>query len=173
MKTKIIIAGLALIAMSSFAQATSVSEREYKRGYKDCLVGQYDQYQHGASYKRGCRAAEESGKANRQNSHSNQNVNKDHMKAICDGAVTGRFNPHVRSVRVGNVEQQDFGWGVYGSVVLDDGATADYVCMFSAAGVFKRVNASEPMGASYEMDHEGYCPPDVSQADRYKYPGCN
>lgn len=170
---KFILTAVSLAAMTALAQASSVSEREYKRGYADCLVGQYDQYQHGASYKRGCRAAEESGKAVRQNSHSNRNVNKGHMKDVCRGSVIGRFNPHARGVQIGNVEQQYFGWGVYGTVVLDDGATSSFVCMFSAAGVFKRVNASEPVGASYELDHEGYCPPDVSEADRYKYPGCN
>jgi len=164
---------LVLAALATAANASTVSEREYKRGYNDCLAGRYDQNQHGSSYKRGCRAAEDSGKGNREASHSGQSVNQDHMKSICRGAVIGRFNPHARTVKVGNIEQQDFGWGVYGNVVLDDGSTADYVCMFSAAGIFKRVNASEPMGASSEMDHEGYCPSDVSEADRYKYPGCN
>lgn len=164
---------MTLIAFATAANAATVSEREYKRGYNDCLAGQYDQNQHGASYKRGCRAAEDSGKADRNTNHSGQAVNKDHLKAICRGAVVGRFTPHARSVQVGNIEQQDFGWGVYGTAVLDDGSTSDYVCMFSAAGVFKRVNSSEPVGASTEMNHEDYCPPDVSQADRYKYPACN
>jgi hypothetical protein len=170
---KSIYIGVAMVAFATAANAASVSEREYKRGYNDCLAGRYDQNQHGASYKRGCRAAEDSGKSNRQTSHANQNVNKNHMKDICRGAVVGRFNPHARSVQVGNVEQQDYGWGVFGNVVLDDGATADYVCMFSSAGVFKRVNAGEPTGASTEMYHEDHCPPDVSEADRYKYPACN
>ena len=35
------------------------SQREYQRGYNDCSVGKYDQDQHGASYKKGCRAAED------------------------------------------------------------------------------------------------------------------
>jgi hypothetical protein len=33
--------------------------RAYKRGYADCSKGKYDQNQHGASYKKGCRAAED------------------------------------------------------------------------------------------------------------------
>jgi hypothetical protein len=39
--------------------ASSASEREYQRGYNDCLHGRYDQNQHGESYKKGCRAAED------------------------------------------------------------------------------------------------------------------
>jgi hypothetical protein len=41
------------------ASAATVSQREYSRGYKDCSKGRYDQARHGASYKRGCRAAED------------------------------------------------------------------------------------------------------------------
>lgn len=40
------------------ASASTVSQREYRRGYNDCIKGNYDQNQHGASYKRGCRVAE-------------------------------------------------------------------------------------------------------------------
>ncbi len=159
------------LAVAGLANASTVSEREYKRGYNDCLRGDYDQNQHGASYKRGCRAAEDSGKGTGHEVKAKADANK--MREICDGAVTGKFNPHARSIRISNVEHQNFGWGVYGSVVLDDGATSDFVCMFSSAGQFKRVNASDPVGASIHMDHEDHCPPDVSEADRYKYPGCN
>ncbi|MCY1745026.1 hypothetical protein [Ensifer sp. SL37] len=162
----------ALFAMTAPLQASTVSEREYKRGYEDCSRGDYDQNQHGASYKRGCRAAEDvmkSGAAPKASKAADQG----HMKSVCDGAVTGRFNPHVRSVNISNVEHQNFGWGVYGMAVLDDGSTSDFVCMFSTSGKFKRVNVSEPIGASNQMDHEGYCPPDVTEADRYKYPACD
>jgi hypothetical protein len=159
------------LCFAGAANASSVSEREYKRGYNDCLRGHYDQNQHGASYKRGCRAAEDSGKTTGHEIKSQANA--DNMRAICDGAVTGKFNPHARSILIRNVEHQNYGWGVFGSVMLDDGASADFVCMFSSAGHFKRVNASEPMGAHTEMDHEGYCPPDVSEANRYQFPGCN
>lgn len=124
------------------------------------------QFQHGASYKRGCRAAEESGKSGGH--QLKDRANADNMRAVCKGAVIGRFNPHARSVKIDNMQHQNFGWGFYGLVVLDDSSTANFVCMFSSTGVFKRVNASEPIGASYEMDQ-----PDVSEADRYKYPGCN
>jgi hypothetical protein len=43
--------------------ASTASEREYQRGYDDCLHGRYDQNQHGESYKKGCRAAEDGQKA--------------------------------------------------------------------------------------------------------------
>ena len=44
--------------MATSAFASTASQREYKRGYADCLAGRYDQNQHGASYKKGCRVAE-------------------------------------------------------------------------------------------------------------------
>ena len=53
-----IAAGLLALAVVAPASASSASQREYKRGYSDCLAGRYDQDQHGASYKRGCRVAE-------------------------------------------------------------------------------------------------------------------
>ena len=50
----------ALIAAAApMALASTASEREYQRGYKDCSQGRYDQNQHGESYKKGCRAAED------------------------------------------------------------------------------------------------------------------
>jgi hypothetical protein len=52
-------AGLALAMCASSTLASTASQREYKRGYRDCLAGRYDQNQHGASYKKGCRAAED------------------------------------------------------------------------------------------------------------------
>lgn len=53
-----IAAGILALAVAAPASASSVSQREYKRGYNDCLAGRYDQEQHGASYKKGCRVAE-------------------------------------------------------------------------------------------------------------------
>ncbi|MGH6840653.1 MAG: hypothetical protein ACREDV_00945 [Methylocella sp.] len=47
------------MAFAPAASATTASQREYKRGYADCSQGKYDQNQHGASYKKGCRAAED------------------------------------------------------------------------------------------------------------------
>lgn len=50
----------ALIAIAApLALASTASEREYQRGYHDCAQGRYDQNQHGESYKKGCRAAED------------------------------------------------------------------------------------------------------------------
>ena len=65
------------------------------------------------------------------------------------------------------------GWTMYGDAVMDDGSSSQFACIFSSNGHLKRVNASDPQGAVNEMDHEGYCPNDVSEAERYKYPGCN
>jgi hypothetical protein len=54
-----LICAAALVAMTVGASAQGVSQREYRRGYNDCAAGRYDQNQHGESYKRGCRAAED------------------------------------------------------------------------------------------------------------------
>jgi hypothetical protein len=54
-----LIAGALAIALATPASASTASQREYKRGYADCAAGRYDQNQHGASYKKGCRAAED------------------------------------------------------------------------------------------------------------------
>lgn len=51
-------AGLLLLSASA-AWAKGASQREYKRGYADCMAGRWDENQHGASYKKGCRAAED------------------------------------------------------------------------------------------------------------------
>lgn len=59
MKTVILTAAILAVAVSSSAFASTVAEREYQRGYNDCLNGRYDQNQHGESYKKGCRAAED------------------------------------------------------------------------------------------------------------------
>lgn len=57
-----IIAAAAVIVLTlagAGALASTASQREYKRGYADCTAGRWDENQHGESYKRGCRAAED------------------------------------------------------------------------------------------------------------------
>jgi hypothetical protein len=52
------VGGLAL-TVATTAAASTVSQREYRRGYADCMAGRWDENQHGASYKEGCHAAED------------------------------------------------------------------------------------------------------------------
>lgn len=66
--------GMAMVAFATAANASTVSEREYKRGYADCSQGKYDQNQHGASYKAGCRAAEDAMKSGSTTSGESANV---------------------------------------------------------------------------------------------------
>jgi hypothetical protein len=47
------------LAIAASASASTASQREYKRGYADCAAGKWDDNQHGESYKKGCRAAED------------------------------------------------------------------------------------------------------------------
>jgi hypothetical protein len=61
MKHRIVAAAafVALTLAGAGASASTASQREYKRGYADCKAGRWDENQHGESYKRGCRAAED------------------------------------------------------------------------------------------------------------------
>ena len=59
MKIAIVAAAFLAVAVIPSVFASTASEREYQRGYKDCSQGRYDQNQHGESYKKGCRAAED------------------------------------------------------------------------------------------------------------------
>jgi hypothetical protein len=47
------------LTIAASASASTASQREYKRGYADCAAGKWDDNQHGESYKKGCRAAED------------------------------------------------------------------------------------------------------------------
>jgi len=51
--------GVLALTIATGASASTASQREYKRGYADCSAGKWDENQHGASYKKGCRAAED------------------------------------------------------------------------------------------------------------------
>jgi hypothetical protein len=51
--------GAISLTLATNVAASTASQREYKRGYVDCAAGRWDENQHGASYKKGCRAAED------------------------------------------------------------------------------------------------------------------
>jgi hypothetical protein len=59
MKMSIVAVAMLFAVAAPAGFASTASEREYQRGYDDCLHGRYDQDQHGESYKKGCRAAED------------------------------------------------------------------------------------------------------------------
>jgi hypothetical protein len=59
MKISTVAVAILITTTATSGFASSASEREYKRGYNDCLHGRYDQDRHGESYKKGCRAAED------------------------------------------------------------------------------------------------------------------
>jgi hypothetical protein len=66
-QTNRVIIGIVLLLTSAApASASTVSQREYKRGCNDCIAGRWDENQHGESYKRGCRAAEDKLKKSNQ-----------------------------------------------------------------------------------------------------------
>jgi hypothetical protein len=63
MKMSTLAVAVLITAAAPAGFASTASEREYQRGYNDCLHGRYDQNQHGESYKKGCRAAEDGQKS--------------------------------------------------------------------------------------------------------------
>ena len=63
MKISTLAVAILITAAAPAGFASTASEREYQRGYNDCLHGRYDQNQHGESYKKGCRAAEDGQKS--------------------------------------------------------------------------------------------------------------
>ena len=63
MKPSTLAIAILIATAAPIALASSASEREYQRGFNDCSQGRYDQNQHGESYKKGCRAAEDGQKS--------------------------------------------------------------------------------------------------------------
>ena len=73
----------AVIATAApMALASTASEREYQRGYNDCSQGRYDQNQHGESYKKGCRAAEDGQPAAAAAGHQGGKANLSDLKGM-------------------------------------------------------------------------------------------
>jgi hypothetical protein len=73
----------ALIAAAAPAAfGSTASEREYQRGYNDCSQGRYDQNQHGESYKRGCRAAEDGQKSSAPAAHHGGKAKTSDLKGM-------------------------------------------------------------------------------------------
>ena len=62
--------------------ASTASEREYQRGYNDCSQGRYDQNQHGESYKKGCRAAEDGQKSSAPAAHHGGKAKTSDLKGM-------------------------------------------------------------------------------------------
>ena len=111
---KSIYIGIAMVALATAANASTASEREYKRGYADCSQGKYDQNQHGASYKAGCRAAEDAMKSGSTSSGGSANVvdvagvkvPKAAMDACFNDAVKGVFQTKPSNVHVVKAAQE-------------------------------------------------------------------
>jgi hypothetical protein len=93
----------ALIAAAPTAYGSTVAEREYQRGYNDCSHGRYDQNQHGESYKKGCRAAEDGQKAQTPAGHQGSTVAEREYKRGFDDCSHGRYdqNQHGESYKKG------------------------------------------------------------------------
>ena len=94
---------LAALTLSNAVEAETASQREYKRGYDDCLAGRYDQDRHGASYKKGCHVSEAKGTGQ----PSSGVLSKD--KQACLRAVRKQTNnPKVVVVSLGGFGREQF-----------------------------------------------------------------
>jgi hypothetical protein len=82
MKISVVAVAMLLTAGASAGFASTASEREYQRGYNDCSQGRYDQNQHGESYKKGCRAAEDGQPAAAPAGHQGGKANLSDLKGM-------------------------------------------------------------------------------------------
>jgi hypothetical protein len=105
---KILIAiGALALALSAAAPASAqYDQREYRRGYRDCLAGRYDE-DHGHGYRQGCRDAqrerggEAGGMDERPHYRPEPVVGMNSMQAV--GAMASRGYRNVGSAIVGGV----------------------------------------------------------------------
>lgn len=70
---------------------------------------------------------------------------KSAMKDVCNGAVTGRFAPDLKSAEMTRFETGSGGSSLYGTAKLKDGSRADFVCLFGTAGKLKDLQTSAPL----------------------------
>jgi opacity protein-like surface antigen len=95
----------ALIAAAApMALASTASEREYQRGYNDCSQGRYDQNQHGESYKKGCRAAEDEQEESSTRAGGGLREASGNAESACMSAVNSRFDGKVNDIVVTSSE---------------------------------------------------------------------
>jgi len=143
------------LAIIGGASASTASQREYKRGYADCAAGRYDQDQHGASYKKGCRAAEDkSGGAGAATpaatapslpaatSAAAKPVSPGNMKAYCRGDVAGMVGTkpyYVKTAKV--VKAKDSSYSVKATADLGAQGKKPFQCDFDAKGNFLRTQS--------------------------------
>lgn len=82
MKISTVAVAILIAAAAPASLASTASEREYQRGYDDCSHGRYDQNQHGESYKKGCRAAEDHQKSKAPASHQGSKAKVSDLKGM-------------------------------------------------------------------------------------------
>ena len=82
MKISTVAVAILIAAAAPASLASTASEREYQRGYNDCSRGRYDQNQHGESYKKGCRAAEDGQRSNAPAGHQGSKAKISDLKGM-------------------------------------------------------------------------------------------
>lgn len=122
---------LLAMTMASAAYASTASQREYKRGYADCAAGRWDEYQHGASYKRGCRAAENKrGDASDPSAPAETGVGA--MMESCRARAASAYSAAADGVDVKYEGQRVDGTHAVNGTVSESGAT--FQCSFNRNG---------------------------------------
>ena len=145
--------------------ASTASQREYKRGYADCSAGRYDQEQYGASYKKGCRAAEaKSGSVASSTAGATAAASSsDAMLDKCRARAAAAFkaSPDVVNVKYEG-QRTDGTHAVNGSV--EGSAPATFQCSFNRSGsrIVKFTRAVAAGGTA----HEAAGASDVSSEDK-------
>ncbi len=105
MKISTLAVAILITAAAPALLASTAAEREYQRGFNDCSHGRYDQNQHGESYKKGCRAAEDGQKAKANapaGNHGSTAAEREYQRGFND-CSHGRYdqNQHGESYKKG------------------------------------------------------------------------
>ncbi|WP_051955531.1 hypothetical protein [Beijerinckia mobilis] len=145
-----LITASATLAFVNGAGAETASQREYKRGFSDCSQGKYDQNQHGASYKKGCAAAEKKQGGNAAATPAPATAPYDAMLDKCRARAARAYKASVGIINVKYEGQRvDGTHAVNGSVEGRD-PPATFQCSFNRAGskIVKFTRVSSAAGAA-------------------------
>ena len=127
-------AALFLFAFAAFdgASASTVAQREYKRCYNDCLAGRFDQEQHGASYKKGCRAAED--KRDAKPAATGPANSADSMMSKCRARAAAAYKASAASIDVKYEGQRVDGTHAVNGTNNAKSPPATFQCSFNKSG---------------------------------------
>jgi hypothetical protein len=158
LKLALAAAGVLALTLATSASALTVSQREYKRGYADCAAGRWDENQHGESYKKGCRAAEDKRDVGGSPATTAAaSGSPDAMLSICKSRAAKTYRTRADAIEVKYEGQRvDGTHAVNGSNTASDPA-ATFQCSFNRAGnkIVKFIRNRAPSVSSHDTKVPG------------------